>query len=209
MTDLKQEISRIQKAEQDTRNQYPGVNKWYEITKIAYERGELIKLLSADEEYIYDSEGRLWLRYSGPDWDLGANPIDIRAIVDNGLYELCTPNNKSELKQTITNVFNTMLDGTPEQVYFATELFYALADDTLEDKYHPFEDIYKELAPIFTTFISENPEKLKAIKIYNCKDKDEGLYKLCEYYSNEIVKKGGKPFVVGVFSRKEVHNAHR
>ena len=75
MTDLKQEISRIQKAEQNTRNQYPGVNKWYEITKIACERGELIKLLSADKEYIYDSKGRLWLRYSGPDWDLNANPI--------------------------------------------------------------------------------------------------------------------------------------
>ena len=199
MTDLKQEISRIQKAEQDTRNQYPGVNKWYEITKIAYERGELIKLLSADEEYIYDSEGRFWLRYSGPDWDLDANPIDIRAIVDNGLYELCTPDNKSELKQTITNVFYTMLDGTPEQVYFAVHIFSSLAIGDLNET-SPFYDwingvnFTDSLRLKLATTINQRESELKRVSFFNTVNFKNGLFDWILRKDQSLKKRGIKGF---------------
>lgn len=169
-------------------------NKFYDIVKQAYESDELLLLLSADEKYINGNE---WLKpNSRLSMGLDADPINEFSLFSS-IVNLYLDTKDTNVKQAFKNACLQMLAGTEKQVYFATELFYALADDALEDKYHPFEDIYKELALIFTAFISENLEKLKAIKIYNCKDKDEGLYKLCEYYSNEIVEMGGKPIVVG------------
>ena len=169
-------------------------NKFYDIVKQAYESDELLLLLSADEKY---TNGNEWLK---PDYRLSMgldeNPIDEVALF-GGLVNLYRKTDDKNIKQAFKNAFSQMLLGTETQIYFAVELFYILADNSLEYKYYPFADVYNDLSPFFSEFVNENVEKLKSIKVYNCKDNDSGLYNLCEYYSNEIVEIGGKPFVVG------------
>ncbi|MGN1048122.1 MAG: hypothetical protein ACI4QZ_05895 [Eubacteriales bacterium] len=169
-------------------------NKFYDIVKQAYESDELLLLLSADEKY---TNGNEWLK---PDYRLSMG-VDEDPISERTLFgELVNLYRKTEdinVKRAFKTAFGQMLIGTEKQIYFAAELFYALASASLEFKYYPFKDVYEELAPFFENFVSENSEKLKTIKVYNCKDDDNGLYEWCEYYSKKIVKIGGLPFVVG------------
>ena len=57
MTNLKTKIAEIQALSARNSN----TNIYYEITKVALERNELYELLSADDSYAYDANGKLWL----------------------------------------------------------------------------------------------------------------------------------------------------
>ena len=166
-------------------------NKFYDIVKQAYESDELLLLLSADEKY---TNGNEWLK---PDSRLSMG-VDEDLISERTLFgELVNLYRETEdinVKRAFKTAFRQMLIGTAEQIYFAAELFYVLAGASLEFKYYPFKDVYEELAPVFANFVSENSEKLKTIKVYNCKDDDNGLYEWCEYYSNKISQRKGELF---------------
>ena len=92
MVDLKQEIIRIEKEAKATYGKPKAVSKFKEITKIALARGELTKLLSADESYIHGTDygcrnGDLWL---APDPKLNImdnDPIDTTAVL-SAIYSL-------------------------------------------------------------------------------------------------------------------------
>ena len=186
MTELQEIIAKIQADK--------NCDKWYEIAKVAYERGELINLFSADEKYTVGNE---WLK---PDSQLSMGmdegPINERALF-SGIVNLYRKTKDVKVKQAFIEVFAKMTVGTDKQIYFAIKLFYSLAKNSLLYKYYPFKDVYEELTPFLIGFVNKNTEKLKSIKVYICKDNDGGLYKLCEYYSNKIVEIGGKPIVAG------------
>ena len=199
MTDLKQEISRIQTAVKETQNQYPGVNKWYEIVKVACERNELVKLLSADDDYAYDASGNLWLHSGGPDADLDADPISISSLI-SGFYSYYREEKTVERKQILIDAFNKMLRGTPQQFYFAVQIFYKLASNDI-NKSSPFYSIINkvklsdELRPDVKSQIRSRKEELRNHKIFNCSTDDNGIYDHCIFYSELLEDEGAEGFV--------------
>lgn len=191
MTDLKHIITTIQSDKNNDR--------WYEIVKAAYERGELVKLLSADDDYVYDSDGNLWLHSGGPDADLDADPIDIRAVVSGiDKYYFKTESKKFKLK-TIETFFE-LLRGTPQQVYFAVQMFCALASDDADESSAFYDFINKipftdALRPALTSTIHLRKEELSQCKIFNCAKKENGIYDHCIFYSELLEDEGIDGFV--------------
>ena len=202
MNTLKQEIARIQQAARETQGKYPGVNKWYEITKVAYERGELIKLLSGEDEYIYDNNGNLWLHSGGPDADLDKDPIGIAALTTSGVSVYYEKTEDDEFKESFVEAFNQMTIGTPKQIYYAVQIFAQLAsDDAVESGafYNwidntPFTDC---LRPMLFNAIKLRKKELISSKIYNCEKDSEGVYEHCKFYSQQTEDFGIKGFIEG------------
>lgn len=180
MTDLKQEISRIQAAVKETQNQYPGVNKWYEIVKVACERNELVKLLSADDDYAYDANGNLWLHSGGPDADLDADPISISSLV-GGFYSYYLEERTAERKQILIEAFYEMLRGTPQQLYFAVQIFCKLASNDA-NRSSPFYSVVNKikisdlLCPEIKSTIQKRTEEIKNVSFLNTVNYQNGLY---------------------------------
>lgn len=199
MTDLKQEIGRIQQSVKETQNQYPGVDKWYEIVKVACKRGDFVKLLSANNEYAYDANGNLWLHSGGPDADLDADPISISSLV-SGFYSFYREERTAERKQLLINAFNEMLCGTPQQFYFAVQIFYNLASGDA-NKSSPFYSIVNktkisdELRSTLVSKIHARKEELCNKKIFNCSTDDNGIYDHCIFYSELLEDEGVDGFV--------------
>jgi len=204
MTDLKKEITRIQEAVRATNKDFNGVNKWYEIVKVAYERGELINLLSGDDEYIYDADGKLWL---APDPKLGPDndPLAIRTLFSSGvnIYGSDCP---KDLQKAFIKAFCNMLDGSPKQIYFAISIFYQLAniDNTYKSNalsqfylasFGISEYISDSLRPILKKTLNIRKVELSNTKIFNCKDNLNGVYDYALFYSKLLEKYGINGFV--------------
>ena len=188
MATVKQEIIRIQNEFNATRGQFHRPDMVYEITKVAFERGELIKLLSADDEYVRDADGRLWLATDpklGPDND----PVDIAGIFIRGIDQLYSETHSEELKNDFVTVFKQMLTGTPEQFYFAIQLYVRVADME-SDKSSHFAKYYfekysfaDELLPFVREAAAQRAEELKTVKCYNAVLYSDGVYGWCCWQS--------------------------
>lgn len=193
MQDLKNIITSIQANKE--------LDKRYEIVKVAYERGELVKLLSADDEYAYDANGNLWLHSGGPDADLDADPISIRGIV-SGIEKYYFNTDSEEFKQKVVDAFFALLKGTPQQVYFAVQMFYALATDDADESssfYDWIEEIKftDSLRPALTNTMRSRRDELLCAKVFNSSRYSDGVYGKCVYYSNLLIEDGIVGFIEG------------
>lgn len=167
-------------------------NRFYNIVKQAYSRGELQLLLSADEAYV---RGNDWIK-PDPRLSMGydKDPINIFAICSQ-LEGLFLDTADADIKTSIESALLSMIKGTDVQKYFAITAFYAIYRNAVSVKRYALKDVGTKLWPVFFKYISENKQQLRSIKVYNCEDEDEGLYTLCRYYSKKIVELGGQPFI--------------
>ena len=198
MNDLKQEIARIQQAVKENQDKYPGVNKWYEITKVAYERGELVKLLSGEDEYIYDADGELWLKPLAQNFS--KDPIDVVCLF-TGLSDLYFNEKYSDaVKDKLVRAFHEMVSGTAVQLYFAVKMFVSLcerlnAKSSYFYDYFSKEQLSDELYPIITNAVINRFQEMKTVFIYDCSHLKDGLYTLCVNYSKFLEDVGLNGFI--------------
>ncbi len=204
MTDLKQIISDIQCLKSRQSLNHADANPWYEISKVAYERGELIKLLSADDEYIYDAQGNLWLAHA-PQYGVGVDysseePLDISALMNHGVYALCDELSSDEFKETFVTSVIQMLNGTPKQVYFGILIFYILSAD-IQDSISPFysyvsdQQVDDEIRPFLCRIVKQRENELRNTFLFEWAKKTDGLWAMCYSYSQKLKKIGAESFV--------------
>ena len=184
MTDLEQEIARL--AKMNYKDKFEG------IVKVAFQRGELIKLLSGEDEYVYDANGKAWLAPSpcfGPD----SNVIDIDRVacmVNNICDDFGTDNIKSILIPTLTE----MLNGTPTQLYYAVRIYTQLArleEGGLSNFSNWVYDQYftNDFHPIVSSAIQSRINELKNTKIEYI-GLLNNLYEWCEICSEGLIRDG-------------------
>lgn len=194
MTDLQKEIAKLEHLNYR--------EKFAAIIKIAYQRNELLNLLSGDTSYIYDISGHLWLKpQEDCEWNsepfVGDMDINTLAIMLNDVYkELSDPN----LKATLEDALTTMLSGTPLQFYYAMCIYCQLASlETNQSSGFARYYIHKySFAQDFHTVVLEMVKSRKC-ELLNTYIKDIGfqpnLYKWCESKSNTLVKDGFAPIL--------------
>ena len=207
MDDLKQKILEIDSISRNNRGKYNGKSKYYAIVKLALERGELTKLLSADETYIYGNDNRLWL--SAPyDLTLSDNPIHIISLLSEleMLYlkarrsdRIDKTNTAGNIKNAFAESFKEMCSGAPEQLYFAVQIFTWLTEG-IKTGINAFEDVRQkkqlddELRSFLIAGIANHNVELKNIHIYDCKERPDGLWGYCLYCSKKLETQGLKGF---------------
>ena len=191
MTDLKQEIARIENESYNVR--------FAEIIKIAYRRNELLNLLSGFDEYIYNSNGNLWLRpnneytkWGGPFVD----DIDIRRLT-NILNDVYKELNDIKFKSALVEALSLMINGTPLQVYYATCVYCQLASleaggcgglSNFSDWVHDYSFVEDLNAVMYSSIQSQKSKltnsKLKNIGVF------ENVYSWCLNCSEELRRYG-------------------
>ena len=197
MTNLKTKIAEIQALSAKNSN----TNIYYEITKVALDRNELYELLSADDSYAYDANGKLWLSGAAAGFSKwygmqSPTPILETTIVCQ-LERIYEETKSSEIESQLVSALKKMLYETPEQFYIAIQCFSYISRDIQEyRKEHSYSrfDYYgrkkeltfdAELRPFITKAIMERSDFLKENFVYDC-----NLWEKCAYHSKKFVEKG-------------------
>lgn len=192
MDDLKEKIAELEKVAENNWN----VNKFYEITKIALERNELIKLLSADSSYIYNSKGELWL---APDKKFGPDPRHIvTGTIIDALEKIYYETKSPKIKKNFILSIKEMISGTPQQFFLAIECFRKISEEIQSyrcrhsyskfdyfKEYNELPTLDDELRPFIIKAIEERRDFLKENSAYEL-----NLWEHCEYHSRKLVELG-------------------
>ncbi len=190
MTDLKSIIIDIQ-AKKNT-------NKWDEIVKVAYERGELIKLLSADDEYVYDANGQLWLANDPSLAPEDRNPMAIGPLI-SGVYNQYRKDRCEVFKANFVSAVKQMASGNPKQIYLSAQIYHILAMGET-NKISPFysrankDHALEELRIILEQSVASQKSELSVVFIYNCQNCKKGVYDYCRRISRDTTQIGLKGF---------------
>ena len=185
MTDLKKEISRLEKMDYE--------EKFEGIVRVALERNELIKLLSGEDEYVYDSSGKAWLApLSG--FGPNANLIDMDRI-SYMVTRLCNDFGSETVKSVLVSALTEMLGGTVKQFYYAVWVYCHLSSFEA-DQSSNFAQYYitkrsfaREFHPVVFSAVQTRKKELQQTKIEYIGFLDN-LYEWCENRSEELVSDG-------------------
>ena len=191
MNNLKEKIAELEKIAKNNWN----FNSFYEITKIALERNELIKLLSADSSYIYNSKEELWL---APDKKMGPDPRPIvTGAIINALEKIYYETKSPKIKINFISSIKEMISGTPQQFFLAIEYFRIISEEIQSNRRHSYSkfDYFKEynglptledeLKPFIIKAIEERRDFLKENSAYEL-----NLWEYCKYHSGKLVECG-------------------
>ena len=204
MDDLKQKIMEIKNVAQSNRH----FNKCEALVQVALDRGELDKLFSGDPSYIYDDEGVAWLAIN-PQLGKTSEPfsvISVYAAFENVYLSARTKDRKEKtfyaenIKEVFVESFKKMVAGTPEQLYWATQIFAHLSVSISERNsafysYVKKEQFNDELRPYLTSAITTTDIDLKNVHIYDCEDLEFGLWQYCLEYSKKLESLGCHGFI--------------
>jgi hypothetical protein len=200
MDDLKLKITEIEEAVSATYGKYNVTNKFYEITKLAIERGDLVKLLSADQAYIYNKNGELWLAPISS-LSFSEEPINISSIMSELEMIYIKAQDPNKIKEAFVSAFIQMTLGTPKQIYFAALIFTWLCESIADEScafynYETIEQLDDQLRPHLVMGIATSDVDLKSVRIYDCKNNQDGVLGHCRNCSNRLAEQGILGFVM-------------
>jgi hypothetical protein len=192
MNDLKSKIIEIQaKSRLDHTT-----NIYYEITKVALERNELDKLLSADSSYVYDLDGKAWLAGSKKWYGMSSSCPILENTIINALQQIYEETKSTDIEKVFISTIKEMLYGTPTQFYLAIAYFSFLSEQTQSRScdYWKFDyfgrgqdepTIDNELRPFIKQAILQRRDFLESSVVY-----ENNLLEMCEYFSNKLINRG-------------------
>ena len=186
MDDLKEKIAELERVIENNWN----INKFYEITKIALERNELIKLFSADSSYIYNDKGELWLQEES---EFNSSNFFYTENIFDAFFKIYKENQIKNLEKVFVNTLKEMTNGTPEQLYFAVGIFSHFCYELTEEKNVFFginldSEIENELRTALKKRIEKEGFELEKYYFYECSYHKCGLLGYCVDSSTRIVE---------------------
>ncbi len=193
MDDLKLKIGEIERMISNNQN----INRFYEITKLALERNELYKLLSADDSYVYNNNGEMWLAGNNKWYGMQSPGTILEHAIISALEKIYVETKSSEIESELISAIKKMLYGTPQQFFLAIRCFSCISRDiqAYRKKYSYSHFDYfgrnkdipldAELRPFIKKAIEERRDFIKDNFAYDC-----NLWQECEYQSRKLVEQG-------------------
>ena len=195
LKEIQQELVSLKNRAAKMRGKY-GYSLHKELVELALNRNELTMLLSADPAYIYDADGGAWLAYDSK-WDFPDpyEPVNIHVIANwlLDVYRECEKKDclrKAEFEQTLAVSLLEMVNGTPEQIYWATYILKRFIEN--EAIHYEFAEYTKQdcfadnLREIFTTAIKDRKNEMKNAFPYKAIGYKEGLWDYCCSISKKL-----------------------
>lgn len=177
-------------------------NKYMNAIITAYKRNEMEMLFGCKPFYAIDENGKYYLqrdiRLTGVASE-NEDPIDLEALLSATEQYYCSLDRKRGEKEQFINKFVNMLlklikSNSVCDLYFATEIYYILAERERKDIFYPLEGVYKRVKKNIEIKVSERKEELKMKKIYAGMTQENGLWdilKVRNAKADEKVKLAG------------------
>ena len=198
MNDLREKVFEIS-TEVRKKGRYNKKTKYYAITELAINRGELVKLLSGDESYIYDNEGQRWLV---PYCALNETKDSYSVInICESLDEIYSDSKRSEvIRKQFVEAFKEMTQGTGEQIYYAVKIYTWLTKAIANKKTHfrkvgLQEQLDENFRQYLINGILNSNIDFQTIKIFDCIDYSEGLFGYLKSISSSLERDYHKGFM--------------
>ena len=165
----------------------------------AFENKEFSLLLGCEKKYVEDENGNLLMapsiRLVGGELD-ELDPVNFGAVISamEGIY--CKLDKKSGQKVRFKSdleeaIIDLVKSENPCKVYFATKVYYVLANRSCEDIFYPLMGIDKKIKPLLIQVLKKVERELEGKKIYEGKYTERGLWDILRFYdgrANDNVK---------------------
>lgn len=170
------------------------MSKYSEVVEKAYKNHELIKLLSGDESYITDANGKLYLaedpHKNGFDYE-GTDPMNLEALLSGvETYYRSLDRGSGERKKLSNELLNSIVEmaksGNAVSVYFAARFYLSICRRTEEYIYYPFKDLNKGIRKPLEEGLIRVKNELIESKQFAGINVDRGLWGILVLRNNDV-----------------------